>query len=456
MTQPPENTEGIDAASAGAAARFRLLNRERYRLLPIAILLGLAVGLLGVVFHKALDWGEHLRLSLVHGGGPLGWEQFALAILLPIITTGFAVWLVRRFAPEAAGGGISHLKAALQGYRMLRWPRVILVKFISCVVGISGGLAFGRAGPTVHMGGALGKGIGSMFKCAPNEERALIAAGGGAGLAAALNTPLAGVVLVLEELQGNFASLTLFVAIVTCLSADLVGRLLLGHLPVFHVPVHHVPDLASVAASLSLGLVAGVLGALFNKGMILATRFHRRTGGRGIAAWAVVCGAAIGVTGWFYPDLLGSGQRVAGMILADGLDDSALIAAFFALRFILTLGSNGTGAAGGLFIPTLVLGALLGAAWESVVQEWIPAMGGETTFFAVVGMAALFSGIMRTPLTAIILIVEMTGSYSLILPLMAACFAAVLIADLCRTLPINEALLEDDLRSRPLRVEGGF
>jgi CIC family chloride channel protein len=309
------------------------------------------------------------------------------------------------------------------------------------------------------MGGALGKGIGSLFQCGPNEERALIAAGGGAGLAAALNTPLAGVVLVLEELQGNFASLTLFAAIVTCLTADLVGRLLLGHLPVFHVPVHHVPDLASVAASLSLGLVAGALGALFNKGMIVATRFHRRAGGRAIAAWAVVWGAAIGVTGWFYPEVLGSGQHVAGMILADGLNDGALIAAFFVLRFLLTLGSNGTGAAGGLFIPTLVLGALLGAAWEMVVQEWIPGMGGETAFFAVVGMAALFSGVMRTPLTAVILIIEMTGSYLLILPLMAACFAAVLVADLCRTLPINEALLEDDLRAlraRPLGVAGGF
>lgn len=446
------NMERIDAASSGAAARFRELNRERYRLLPIAILLGLAVGVLGVFFHKALDWGENLRLSFAQQGGPRGWEEFALAILLPVVTTSISVWIVRRFAPEAAGGGISHLKATLQGYRVLRWPRVILVKFISCVVGIGGGLAFGRAGPTVHMGGALGKGIGSLLRCGPNEERALIAAGGGAGLAAALNTPLAGVVFVLEELQGNFASLTLFAAIVTCLTADLVCRLLLGHLPVFHVPVHHIPDLASVAASLSLGLVAGVVGAAFNKGMILATRFHRSAGGRAVAAWAVVWGGAIGVTGWFYPELLGSGKHVAGMILADGLNDGALIAAFFVLRFILTLGSNGTGAAGGLFIPTLVLGAMLGVAWKVVIQPWIPGMDGETTFFAVVGMAALFSGVMRTPLTAIILIIEMTGSYLLILPLMAACFAAVFVADLCRTLPINEALLEDDLRPRSLRV----
>jgi chloride channel protein, CIC family len=184
--------------------------------------------------------------------------------------------LVIRFSPEAFGSGIPHLKAVLLGLRPFRWLRVLVIKFISMLIGGSAGLMIGREGPTVHMGGALGQGLANLLpeKTFKNCS-VLVAAGGGAGLAAAFNSPLAGLVFVLEELDSRCSSFEFFAAAIACLTADMVCRLVLGQYPTFHLVIAGAPPLNLLIAFLPLGIVSALLGYLFNRTLLKAQKLIR-------------------------------------------------------------------------------------------------------------------------------------------------------------------------------------
>ena len=429
-----------------AKRRMEKLNRQRLRLLPRALLLGVLSGLMAVAFAKAMDAGDTLRLALLDSASRFDQWGVALSVAFSVATISLAVWLVRFFAPAAAGSGIPHLKGVLLGYRSMVWYRVLWVKFVGGVIGVTGGLTLGREGPTVQMGGALGQMLGSRSHSDTLEQRSLIAAGAGAGLSAIFNAPLAGVVFVLEELQGNFTSLVFFAALIASMTADVLSRGLMGQHPVFHVTVTAIPDLTSLPLFLALGILAGVLGVLFNRALLATQRLGDTQNPRLLASKWISWGVIIGLTGWWMPEICGGGQPLVERILS-GREyiDLWTLALLFGLRFLLTMGSYGTGAAGGIFAPLLVLGALLGLGIGELGREWFPLVAPEPLTVAVAGMAAYFTAIVRAPLTGIVLIVEMTGNYSLILPLFTACFSAYVIAEWWPDVPIYEALLERDL-----------
>ncbi|MEW6036692.1 MAG: H(+)/Cl(-) exchange transporter ClcA [Pseudomonadota bacterium] len=426
--------------------RFVRFNRDRRRLLPRALLLGLLAGGVAVVFHLGLDAAEAWRARLqdfAHGYASPGLAVAAAASALCVVLAG---WLVERFAPEASGSGIPQVKAVLLGPRGFRWARVLAVKFLSGLIGIGGGLALGREGPTVQMGGAVAEGLAAGLGASPDERRALIAAGAGAGLAAAFNAPLSGLIFVVEELRGQCSSLEFFAAAIACLAADTVCRLALGELPAFRVEISVIPPLSLLPAFVVLGMSCGLLGVAFNRALLAVQRLRPNRPGLRKAFW-LGWGGSIGLVGWLAPELLGGGQGLVGSIL-DGEASPALnlVALYFAARFVLTIGSYGTGAAGGIFSPILLLGALLGLGSGMLIQQMAPLLPVEPRVFAVAGMAAFFTGVVRAPLTGVVLMIEMTGNYALILPLLAACFAALVVADRLHDLPIYEALLERELR----------
>jgi len=416
---------------------------RRRHLLPRALLVGLLAGLLGVLFRRTLDMGDDARGALIAWAHRLG----AWGVLVPIgigaLGAGTAVWLVRRFAREASGSGIPHVKAVLHLLVPLRWKRLLPVKFASGVVGIGSGLALGREGPTVQMGAAVGQAVSRFLRCTPRERQTLIAAGAGAGLAAAFNAPLAGVLFVLEELRRDFAAGTLTAAFVASVTADVVTRLALGQMPVFRTAPPAVPPLAALPLFALLGVTAGVVGVLFNRCLLGTLRLFDRARERPFLLGMGV-GALVGLAGWFVPGALGGGQPLVQRTLAGELTVGALVPLLL-LRFALTMGSYGSGAAGGIFAPLLVIGAQTGLLVGLVAHHALPVIAGEPNAFAVVGMAALFAAIVRAPITGIVLIVEMTASYALMLPLLLTCFLAYLVADTLRVEPIYEALLERDL-----------
>jgi CIC family chloride channel protein len=358
-----------------------------------------------------------------------------------------AIALVRRYAPETSGSGIPHLKAVLHRLSDLAWFRVLVCKLVGGVLAIGSGLALGREGPTVQMGGAIGDGIARRLHVSSRDRLTLTAAGAGAGLAAAFNAPLSGLVFVLEEMQRDFRPAVFGAAFVAAAAADVVTRLASGQIPVFSVPDYPVPPLAALPAFAVLGCVTGVLGVLFNRSLLGTLNWAARFRGPLVLGIGAAVGAASGLIAWFSPVAVGGGHALAETILAGHIAFGVMPIWFF-LRFGLTIASYGTGAPGGIFAPLLVLGAVVGLAIGQITHFLSPAIVPQPAVFAVVGMAAYFTAIVRAPLTGVVLILEMTGNYEQMLPLLASCFCAYAVAEYMKDPPIYEALLERDLLRR--------
>jgi len=420
------------------------VSEQRRRLFPRAALVGLLAGIVAVAFRALLAAGDNLRDALIiwaHHFPRFGWLFPALFGALGAF---LAVFLVKRYAPEASGSGIPHLEAVLNRFRELHWQRVLPVKFFGGTVAIAGGLALGREGPTVQIGGTVGAAVSDWLKAGTRDRLTLIAAGAGAGLAAAFNAPLAGVMFVLEEVQKDFRQAVFASAFIAAVVADIVARFAAGQLPVFRIPSYPVPDLAALPAFASLGVACGILGVAYNRSLIGTLNLFRKVPPKFTLVAASLVGAAVGIVAWFSPAAVGGGHQLAETFLA-GHSALAAIPLWFLLRFALSMASYGTGAPGGIFAPLLVLGALIGLGVGETTHLLFPHLVPVPAIFAVVGMAAYFTAIVRAPLTGIVLIIEMTGNYAQMLPLLVACFCAYLVAEALGELPIYENLLERDL-----------
>ena len=434
-------------APASEIDQYLHIRQERRKLFPSAVVVGLAAGAIAVGFRIALAAAHAARNGLVgwaHAYPKVGWMA---PVAFGATLAAASVWLVRRTAPEAAGSGIPHLEGVLHRMRTLKPGRLIPVKFLGGILALGSGMALGREGPSVQLGGALGSVVSDRLGRSQQDRMTLIAAGAGAGLAAAFNAPLAGLIFVLEEVQRDFRPLVFGATFIAAAVATALSQTVSGPFPVFEVSAYPVPPVRLLSAFAIVGVLCGALGAAFNRalvgGMDLAERWAP-TMGRAVSLAAAV-GAAAGLVAWFSPDFVGGGHEISEVIL-DGNVALAVIPLLFLLRFGLTITSYGTGAPGGIFAPLLVLGALVGLAVGESAVALFPTAGAVPGAFAVVGMAAYFASVVRAPLTGIVLIVEMTGSYALMLPLLVACFCAYLIADVLKTPPIYEELLERDLR----------
>ena len=449
MQEEPVELSGTDSVSRQAEALSEvqedlIIRHQRRRLFPRAALVGLGAGLVAALFRAVLAGADLLRNTLIARSQQYPLYGWIFPVLFSLSGALLSVFLVRRFAPETSGSGIPHLKAVLHRLRDSKWTRILPVKFAAGAAAIGGGLALGREGPTVQMGGAVGDAVSGWLKALPRERRTLMAAGAGAGLAAAFNAPLAGVMFVLEEIQRDFQPFVFGAAFLAAAIADIVVRLLSGAFPVFSVPAYPTPPIAALPLFALLGVLASLLGVAFNRGLLGTLDLFDHIHGRSRLGLAAAIGGLVGLIGWFYPLVIGSGNALADAVLG-GAVALAAIPLLFLVRFVLTVSSYGSGAAGGIFAPLLVLGALLGSAVGQIAHNYAPAVVPEAAVFAVVGMAAYFTAIVRAPLTGIVLIVEMTGNYQQMLPLLVSCFCAYAFSEFLKDLPIYEALLERDL-----------
>ncbi len=421
------------------------ISQQRRWIFPRAALVGACAGVVALLFRVGLTSADALR------NGMLFWAQgmpvwgWVFPVLFTLLGAGISVAITRRYAPEASGSGIPHLEAVLHRFRKLEWKRVLPVKFFGGIIAIGSGLALGREGPTVQIGGAVGDAISRWLKVSERERLTLISAGAGAGLAAAFNAPLSGLVFVLEEVRRDFQPIVFGAVFVAAAIADIIARIGSGQFPVFAVPSYPVPPLTSLPVFALLGVVAGLFGIFFNRSLLAAIEMYARVPARFVLPAAAITGGLVGLVGWFSPLMLGSGHALAESALKGELL-LATIPLVFVIRFLLTTSSYGTGAPGGIFAPLLVLGALIGLAIGQIAHNVMPDVVPLPAAFAVVGMAAYFTAIVRAPLTGIMLIVEMTGNYSQMLPLLVSCFCAYAVTEFLKDLPIYESLLERDLK----------
>ncbi len=436
----------VDEQLGSEVDRYLHIRQERKVLFPRALVVGLAAGAVAVAFRIALTSAHDARNAVIAWAHTLPWGGPAVPIAVGAVGAAASVWLVRRLAPEAGGSGIPHLGGVLHRMREMHPGRLVPVKFVGGLLALGSGMALGREGPSVQIGGAVGAAVADRIGRDPRDRLTLIAAGAGAGLAAAFNAPLAGLIFVLEEVQRDFRPLVFGATFIAAAVATAISQTVSGPFPVFEVSAYPVPPVRLLAVFAVVGVLCGVFGVAFNRaligGMDAAERLVPTM--RRAVTFAAVVGAISGAVAYVSPDFVGGGHDIAEVIL-DGNVALAMIPLLFLLRFALTIGSYSTGAPGGIFAPLLVLGALVGLGVGEATALLVPAGTIAPGAFAVVGMAAYFAAVVRAPLTGIVLIIEMTGSYALMLPLLVACFMAYIVAEAVGTPPIYEALLGRDL-----------
>ena len=449
-TAPPEHIDFEDR-------RLRHLREGRRYQFWRAALVGLIAGLMGVAFQFALNGAEFVREVFAGWFRTRGQTGMMATVAFCAVLAGCANWVTMRIAPEAGGSGIPHVKGVLLGLRRLRWARVVVAKFVGGFLSLAAGLSLGREGPTIHIGAASGMGVAERLRIPKRSYHTLRCAGSGAGLAAAFNAPLAGFLFVIEELRRELTPLTYGAALIACVASDAITRLIIGQHSAFRITGYPTPPMSALPFVAALGLLAGVLGIAFNRSLLIAGRKMRRVPVSSPVKGMLV-GVLAGLAVQYLPDVAGGGHRTAEIVLSGRHAHSQAllyIGALLLAKFALTVISYSSGAPGGIFAPMLVIGAFLGLGFGEVMRDCLAPMQVSPPAFAVLGMAALFSSVVRAPLTGIVLIVEMTGNYDQLYALIVACLTAYLIAEAFRDQPIYDALLDADLdRSDPAGQSG--
>jgi H+/Cl- antiporter ClcA len=341
----------------------------------------------------------------------------------------------------STGSGIPQVKGILAGLlRAASWVKVIGAKFVGGRLGIGAGLSLGREGPSVQLGAAMGQGVSRLLRRPGLEEKYLLTSGAGAGLAAAFNAPLAGVVFALEELHKNFSPVVLASTVAASVTADVVPRVVFGQAPVFSF--HNIPPLPFhyYLYVVGLGLLIGVIGISFNWGLVKSQIFYEKLSWLPAQLKPAIPLLAAGFLGFFLPEVLGGGAR-----LINNLQQMHyalyLLLIILAGKFIFTMFSYGTGVPGGIFMPLLTIGAVAGNAYGSIVAQYLHVDPIYVYNFTILAMAANFSAIVKAPITGSILITEMTGNFEQLLPLITVCMSAYIATDLFEGKPIYDVLL---------------
>lgn len=426
---------------------------EPLRFYLAVALVGAGAGLVAVGLHALLDSASEARALLGHAAREGSSNVLALLPVLGGGLVGGAAWLVHRFAPEAAGSGIPQVVDALETGQAIRWRRLIPVKFVGAMGAIGSGLGLGREGPTIHLGAALAQMLSERLRLDRRATGHLLMAGAGAGLAAAFNAPLAGIVFVTEEMRRHFdfSFRALQAVILACLVATGVNDQLFGLGPALEIGELPTPPLRDSWSFIPLGIVIGIAAVLFNKLMLTGMDRFGRLGG---LIWlpAMLVGAVTALLLPIAPDFVGGGERLMEVSFGTGGHLVGWLLILILARMLLFMLSYASGVPGGLFAPMLTIGTLIGVAYGELLSlsSLVPIPAGV---FAVAAMGALFAAVVRAPLTGIVVVVEMTGAYNLIQPIIATSLFATFTAEALGGRPIYHLLLERARGHAAPRVE---
>jgi CIC family chloride channel protein len=413
----------------------KLHQHEDKVLLVLTLIIGAVVGLVIAGFiYLTETLGSRMYPA---GGAP--WRRLVIPTAGSLITG----YLLSRYFPNARGSGIPQTKAALflrDGFISFR---TVVGKFFLSSTSLASGIALGREGPSVQIGAGLASVLGRRLGLGPENIRQLVPIGAAAALAAAFNTPVAAVLFTLEEVMGDLHAPVLGSIVLSSATSWIVLHLLLGDEPLFHVPAYQLVSPVEFISYAVLGIVGGVVSVSFVK-LLLFIRKRCMALPRS-TAWLqpAAGGLLVGVMGWFVPEVLGVGYGHVSEAL-NGQIALELMALLVVLKLVATAACYGTGNAGGIFGPSLFIGAMLGGAVGSAAHQLFPDYTGSVGAYALVGMGAAFAGIVRVPLASVIMIFEMTRDYSIIVPLMISNLMSFYISYRLQKEPIYEALAHQD------------
>jgi CIC family chloride channel protein len=413
----------------------RLRAREQQLFLALAVLIGILAGLSAVLFSLAIDLTDHA----LFGFAPSRWRT----VLIPVVVSlGTGALLATIFA-GVRGSGVPQTKAAFHLQDGLIPPRVPLGKFVLGALCIGSGHSLGREGPSVQIGAGIASVIGQWLRLPPDRVKELVPVGAAGALAAAFNTPIAAVLFALEDIIGDLNATLIGSTVVASVASVVVARSILGNEPLFHVPVYQLVHPGELVAYAGLGIIGGIVSVLFCKALLGLRRGFQRLPRRTVILQPALGGLAIGVTLLWVPEVKGVGYESLDQALNGGLLFRTMVL-LCVVKLAATVVSYCSGNAGGIFAPSLFIGAMAGGAVGTLVNRVAPFATAEPGAYALVGMGTLFAGIIRAPMTSVFMIFEITQDYQIIVPLMVANLLSLTISRKFQSIPVYEALLRQD------------
>ncbi len=412
-----------------------LKQREEQVFLILTLLIGALVGAVVVAFILLTErFGTHLYPS-----SDAPWRRF----LVPVLGSLGMGYLLFRYFPHARGSGVPQTKAALFARGGHISLGTVFGKFFCTSATLASGIPLGREGPAVQVGAGIASVLGRALGLSPEKIKALVPVGAAAAIAAAFNTPLAAVLFALEEVVGDLHAPVLGSVVLASATSWAMLRLLLGNDPLFKVPQYQLVHPLEFGVYAILGVLGGLVSVAFTK-LLLGLRsrflrFPRKT------LWfqPVAGGLCVGIMGWFVPQILGVGYKHVGDAL-NGSMAFKLMALLLVLKLFAVAISYASGNAGGIFGPSLFLGAMLGGIVGTVAHNLLPTFVAAPGVYALVGMGTAFAGIVRAPMTSVVMIFELTRDYSVIVPLMISNLVSLFISSRLQKQPIYEVLAHQD------------
>lgn len=411
------------------------VNEERTYFV-LTLIVGLLAALIAVGLHKAthslmayLGTNKAFDLKAFLGGG------------LFVLISGY---LTTRHFPGTSGSGIPGVRVGLAVYHGRITIGQTIMKFLTSLLALSSGFSLGREGPTAAISAGVGSYFGQIFHLSKRKVKALVAIGAAGGIAAAFNTPIAAVVFTLEEIVGDLNAKMLGNIVISSVVASVTAHLMMGNNPTFQALEHRMGHPSEMALYIFVGLATAVMGPLWVKSVLWARQFSLKVFKGHRLTIIMFTFLMIALISHFQPEALGSGHDTIEVALLNLLKDWKFLLLLFILKFVATTLCYGSGVSGGLFLPTLLMGATLGALCGTVFEIFFPEFGLNIGAFALVGMGSFFVSVIRAPFTSIIMVFEMTRDYHIILPLMFANMVSYYISSKLHEGSIYESISEQD------------
>jgi len=400
-------------------------------MIVLSLVIGLVVGLVVVAFILLTGrLGERM-----YPPGSAAWRR----VLVPTFGALVSGYLLFRYFPDARGSGIPQAKFALFIRNGNISLRTVLGKFLCCSITLASGIPLGREGPSVQIGAGIASVIGRRVGLSPANVKALLPVGCAAALAAAFNTPIAAVLFALEEILGDMHAPVLGSVVLSSATSWMVLHLVLGDAPLFRVPAYQLVHPLEFGIYGILGVVGGFGSVLFVKILLKLRLWFKRLPKSTVWFQPVAGGLLAGLLGWWIPQMLGVGYGYIDTVLSGNFLVKT-VALLGILRIIATPAAYSSGNAGGIFGPSLFVGAMMGATTGGIAHHLLPDLTANPGAYALVGMGTAFAGIVRTPLTSVIMIFEMTRDYAIIVPLMISNLISFMISRHFQPEPLYEAL----------------
>lgn len=402
------------------------------------LIVGLFAGLIACVYRFLLSYGESIVYIMVYYIQKNALYIFVVFVIVIVIAC--LVSMLLKYEPYISGSGIPQVEAEMIDKIDEKWYKVILAKMIAGTLSIIGGLSLGREGPSIQLGAMVGKGFAQLFHRIKMEEKFLLTCGGAAGLSAAFNAPLAGVLFALEEIHKNFSPMALVSVMIASLTGDFISKNLFGMMPSLFFPIADALPLGQYGYLIVLGVITGLLGVFYNKMTMNTLKVFDKITILKKNEKIMIPLLISGILMIIYPEILCGGHHIIDMMHEKQLL-LATVLTLLLFKFLFSLISFGSGAPGGIFFPLLVLGSLIGYAYAIVMTQYFGVDQMYFNNYIVVAMAGLFAGIVRAPITGIVLIAEMCGSLSQFLAISVCAFVGYVVANLLKSEPIYHSLL---------------